>query len=105
MKTSSSRSAFFTVRSIAALLLCIAGSLFALFAVSAGMHGSSGKTAQKIRRGGGGAPLNNSPAEPGQAGGQSNVNVPYNGPQNDFRPVAAVRSGELRQTKPVHPSK
>jgi hypothetical protein len=111
-KKSSSRSAFVTFRSISALLLCLAGVILALFASGAvrlGDASSSKKIAgvsnQKIVRGGGGAPLSNSPGEPTQASSQNQAATPYNGPQNDLRPVAAVRSDELRHIHPIHPSK
>ena len=101
------RTAFISFRLIAGLLLCLAGVLFALGATTkSGIGRTSDKVAaQKIRRGGGGAPLSNSPAERTQAAARSNASAPYNGPEHDLRPVAAVRSGELRNVKPIHPAK
>ena len=105
-RKTSSRSAFFTVRSVTAFLLCVVGFLFALFALGARIDRPSKKVAaQDVRRGGGGAPLSNSPSEQSQSSAQSAAATPYTGPQHDSRPVAAVRSGELRQLKPIHPSK
>lgn len=65
------------------------------------------RTAQNTARlGGGSAALTNSPAERAQASAQSAAaSAPYNGPQNGSRPVAAVRSSELRHIHPIHPSK
>jgi len=100
------RTAFISLRLVAGLLLCLAGVVFALGATTKlGIGRTSGKVAaQKIRRGGGGAPLSNSPAEPSQAAAQNNSAASYNEPQNDFRPVTPVRSGGLRHVRPVHPA-
>ncbi|MEA3124951.1 MAG: hypothetical protein QOD67_1970 [Caballeronia sp.] len=111
-KTPDSRSAFFNLRSVSALLLCVAGVILALFASGAVRVGDNspskkfaGGSGENTVRGGGGAPLSNSPAEPRQAAAQSQADAAYNGPQHDTRPVNAVRSGELRDVKPIHPSK
>src|SRR5438270_735912 len=57
-----------------------------------------------IERGGGSAALDREPAETTAAAANAAA-VPYNGPDNDLRPVQAVLSGELRKTHPIHPSK
>src|SRR4051812_29015317 len=101
-RLSSTGSAFVVLRAVAGLLLCSAGVLFAFFA--SGLMKTAGP--QNVRRGGGGAPLSNSPAEQRPSAVQNDAEgAAYNSPQNDLRPVAAVRSGELRHTKPIHPSK
>ena len=105
-RKSSTRSAFFTLRSLTALLFCLAGLTFALLAFGArGINSPSKKVAGRNPVRGGSAPLSNSPAEPRQAASQNQTSPQYTGPHQDFRPVAAVLSGELRNTRPIHPSK
>jgi hypothetical protein len=122
------RFAFFTARVIIALLLCAAGVMFAFGAASQlgdkNLKATSSSSwlgrftatlgipspfrnvaSEKASRGGGAAPISISPAEPMQPAPQDQRPTVYHGPQQDFRPVDAIQSGELRHTHPIHPSK
>jgi hypothetical protein len=120
------RAGFIKLRALIALLLCAAGTALAVIALtpalqptaamksgwlrriasSAGIHSQSQRIAANLPRGGGAAALSNQPAEQAQARAtQSEPDAPYAAPQNDPRPVQAVRSGELRHVHPIHPSK
>ena len=100
---SSHRAAFINLRLVAALLLCAISAILAALAVNT-PHLSSRLVAANSPRGGGSAALNREPSEIAQGASQNQPAIDYAGPRQDFRPVRAVRSGELRYTRPVHPS-
>src|SRR5688572_9738403 len=127
-KNTSNCSAFFTLRVVIALLLCSVGVMFAFeaasqfgdknlnasrtpgwlarFTASLGVPSLPKNVAeQRTADSGGAAPIHISPAEPRPPGPGSQAPVVYHGPQQDFRPVQAVESGELRHARPIHPSK
>ncbi|CAN5554593.1 hypothetical protein BH18VER1_BH18VER1_03670 [soil metagenome] len=105
----SDRAAFIKFRVLIALLLCTIGATFVVFAFglpSGGWSLTRSNSAQNSLRGGGGAAaLNREPAERAQVASQGQAAVAYAGPQQDFRPVKGVRSGQLRHTQRIHPSK
>ncbi|HVF69977.1 MAG TPA: hypothetical protein VM940_00030 [Chthoniobacterales bacterium] len=103
---SSACSAFVKLRLLFALALCAGAGLLSIFAFSPALKiASASESVTNPRRGGGSAALNREPAEIAQAASQNHAAAAYDGPRNDFRPVRAVRSAELRRTPPIHPSK
>jgi hypothetical protein len=106
MKNTFACAAFIKLRVLTALMLCVVGAMLGVFAFASVLGlDSPSQTASSVRRGGGSAPSTREAGEVTQAAAQNQAAAPYDGPRNDFRPVAAVRSGELRHTPPVHPSK
>src|SRR3954470_115335 len=105
-KTTFDRAAFVNLRVLSVLALCMAGALLCVFAFSPGLRlQATSQNASTPRHGGGSAPLNREASEVARAASQNEAAAAYTGPQNDMRPVHAVRSGELRHVHPIHPSK
>ncbi|MFL6530947.1 MAG: hypothetical protein ACJ8KX_10795 [Chthoniobacterales bacterium] len=104
-KKTSVSAAFVKLRLLTALLLCAIGATFAVFAFGSavGIRLPS-LSANSPHRGGGSAALNREPAERAQSVAQNQAAISYAGPQQDFQPVNAVRSGELRHTRAINPS-
>ncbi|MFL6568269.1 MAG: hypothetical protein ACJ8LI_03810 [Chthoniobacterales bacterium] len=104
-KKTSVSAAFVKLRLLTALLLCAIGATFAVFAFGSavGIRLPS-LSANSPHRGGGSAALNREPAERAQSVAQNQAAISYAGPQQDFQPVNAVRSGELIHTRPINPS-
>src|SRR5436305_1692546 len=101
----SDRTAYINFRTVSALLLCALGAALGVFAFPSLLRlESSTQKPSVVRRGGGSAALNREPSEVAQATAQNQANVPYTGAHNDIRPVAAVRSGELRHLHPINPA-
>jgi len=100
------RAAFGKLRVLIAMSLCAIAAVLGVFAFSSALQPQSpSQSANSLRRGGGSAALNREPAEVANAAAQNQSAAPYDGPRNDMRVVQAVRSGELRHTLPIHPSK
>ncbi|MEY2502551.1 MAG: hypothetical protein QOI07_2885 [Verrucomicrobiota bacterium] len=107
MKTKNlDRAAFVKVRVLIAICLCAIAAVLGVFAFASALQTPSpSQTASVIRRGGGSAPMSRESGDVAQSASQNQAATAYDGPRNDFRPVEPVRSGELRHTPPVHPSK
>lgn len=106
MKTPTSNSAaFIKLRVVLAVLFCTGAALLGLFASSSTLRLQPASHDATARRGGGSAPLSSNASEIAQAAAQNQQSsAPYRGPENDLRPVQAVRSGKLRDLRPIHPS-
>ncbi len=95
----SRRAAFFNPRFLLASLLCLMAMMLALFAF-AGMQQSS----QRSAGGGGGAiKLDKVPAERAKVPSQTARAIPYSGPPVDLTPVMPIRTGKLRDMRPIDP--
>jgi hypothetical protein len=101
------RAAFIKLRVLTAMCLCTVGAVIGVFAVGSALQSQSASHATlSPRRGGGSAPLSREQGDAvAQASSQNQPATAYAGPRNDFRPVQAVRSGDLRDAPPIHPSK
>ncbi|MFL6590979.1 MAG: hypothetical protein ACJ8M4_12495 [Chthoniobacterales bacterium] len=98
--------AFVNLRALTVMVLCTAGALLGVFAFSSALPlQTTSLQATSSRRGGGSAALNREPSEIARAVSQSDAANSYAAPHNDVRPVEAVRSGQLRDMAPIHPSK
>ncbi|MFN2476792.1 MAG: hypothetical protein ABR526_10700, partial [Chthoniobacterales bacterium] len=117
------RAAFFNLRALIASLLCLTAGMLALLAFGVvpqqpddkgqttsssrwltGLASTLGIESQRSAGGGGAVPVHKDPAERVQGTSLPSAAVPYTGLVPDLRPVAAVRSGKLRDMPPIDPA-
>ena len=115
------RSTFFNLRVLTSFVLCLVAGMFALFAFGVAAQPNDKRQTTSSSRwltrlattlgmqslaqhfaGGGALKLDKNPADRSQA--LLPAAVPYKGPPRDLRPVAAVRSGKLRDIAPIDPA-
>ena len=89
------RSAFVILRVFIASFLCLTAVMLALFALGALPQSSAG---------GGAVKLDKNPAERPRITSKKARAIPYSGPPRDLRPVRAVRTGKLRDMRPIDPA-
>jgi hypothetical protein len=113
------RTAFFNLRALIASLLCLTAGMLTLFALAGGpqpanntpttsssrwltrLASTLGIQSQRSADRGGAIKVDKDPAE---RTAKPPAAVPYSGPPRDLRPVAAVRSGNLRDIAPIDPA-
>jgi hypothetical protein len=122
-KNSISESAFFNPRVLAASLLFLTAGMLTLFALAGAEHNNTQTSSsprwltrlastlgiespsKRFSTSGGAVKLDKNPAERPPVTSRTAPAIPYSGPPHDLSPVTAVRTGKLRDMRPIDPEK